>query len=506
MKRSWIKHAMLAVLVLLAALVLGGCAGGIEERPMADLSQSDIEPGMPAPVKDAADARAFTATLYFLEGESGMLRPVHRRLTASGMESMPEAALAALLGGPAGDESGVTWPDMGKGSDGRMLEVSSGVATVDLPARARLLPQETLFAVRQAIANTLTEFSQITYVNVLIGGREEGLDLGATMPVGTLTRENELDMRAAYARLDEQRAGGGPIARLTTLYVPSADGKKLLPQIRNVEYSQVSPIEYLYTLLDELGKGTENPLASDSAPAPMDFITEMPEIVRTEDGYLAIELCLSSTLDRALMDAGLTRGIYLAMLTDTLMGFVPGVEGLLVKIDDEQITTLDARETPDGRAVRFQKRLATRSDFAGYVGAPVTLYAMEEESGMLSRFYSIVGEEMADDPHARLGALIGLKEEGVFSLPEEVNPQDIIAVHTGEDAIAVNLSGRFADALSDLPRTHERIAVYAMVNTLTEGTDISKVYFFFDGEQVKRLAGELDMRGAFVRNPGMVVN
>ncbi|MBQ2949015.1 MAG: GerMN domain-containing protein [Clostridia bacterium] len=505
MKRSWIKHTALSALLLLSALALAGCAGGIEERPMADLSQSDIEPGMPAPTKDAADARTFTATLYFLEGESGMLRPVHRRITAPGEESLPDAALSALLGGPSGDEAGVTWPDLGAGTGERMLEVSSGVATVDLPARARLLPQETLFALRQAIANTLTEFSQITYVNVLIGGREEGLDLGATMPVGALTRQNELDMRAMYARLDEQRAGGGPITRLTTFYVPSADGSKLLPQVRSVEYSQVSPIEYLYTLLDELGKGSDHSLAMKAVPAPMDHITEMPEIVRTEDGYLAIELCLSGTLDEALLEAGLTRGVYLAMLTDTLMGFVPGVEGLLVRIGDEQIVSLDARETPDGQAVRFDKKLAARSDFAGYIGAPVTLYAMDEESGMLSRRYSIVGEEEADDPHARLGALIRLKEEGVFSLPEEAEPEDVLAVHTGEDAIAVNLSARFADALSDLPRTHERIAVYAMVNTLTEGTDISKVYFFFDGEQVKRLAGELDMRGAFVRNPGMVV-
>ena len=50
------------------------------------------------------------------------------------------------------------------------------------------------------------------------------------------------------------------------------------------------------------------------------------------------------------------------------------------------------------------------------------------------------------------------------------------------------------------------MAVYAMVNTLTEGENASKVQFFFEGEQVETLAGALEMRGAFVRNPGMVVN
>ena len=68
------------------------------------------------------------------------------------------------------------------------LSVSDGIATVNLPARYRALEPQTLFAVRQAVANTLGSLSGIAYVNVLIGGREEGLDLGATTPVGTLTR------------------------------------------------------------------------------------------------------------------------------------------------------------------------------------------------------------------------------------------------------------------------------------------------------------------------------
>ena len=48
--------------------------------------------------------------------------------------------------------------------------------------------------------------------------------------------------------------------------------------------------------------------------------------------------------------------------------------------------------------------------------------------------------------------------------------------------------------------------MYAIVNTLTEGTEIRQVRFFFEGEQRETLAGGLEMRGAFMRNPGMVVN
>ena len=72
--------------------------------------------------------------------------------------------------------------------------------------------------------------------------------------------------------------------------------------------------------------------------------------------------------------------------------------------------------------------------------------------------------------------------------------------------IAVNLSGAFRGAMEKLSGQRERLAVYAMVNTLTEGKRASKVQFFFEGEQVSTLSGALEMRGAFVRNPGMVVN
>ena len=79
-------------------------------------------------------------------------------------------------------------------------------------------------------------------------------------------------------------------------------------------------------------------------------------------------------------------------------------------------------------------------------------------------------------------------------------------MHAGEETIAVNLSGRFRDALAALAPAQERAAVYAMVNTLTEDTRASRVAFFFEGEQVQTLAGGLEMRGTFLRNPGMVVN
>ena len=504
MRKECSKCAALALWLAVLAFSLGGCVSQISEREMADLSAAPIEAGMAAPLEDSAAAGDEWVTLYFLEEDGSALLPVIRKITVEGGVSRPLAALEALLRGPVQGERGAFWPELGASRSDRLLEVSAGVATVDLPAHARTLPQETLYAVRMAIANTLTEFSEISYVNVLVGGREEGLDLGATLPVGTLTRVDELDIASRYSRLLKQRLSGEGVKLLTTLYFPTEDGRMVLPEVRNVAYAQVSPIEYLYTLLGELGKGASLELCAQEVPAPLEYIKEMPEIVRTEDGYLAIELCFDHELEEALVHSGMTLGVYLAMLSDTLMGFVPGVEGLKVSVGEWNVTALEDGQTPDGRAISFDQGLVTRSDFSGYAGAPVTLYAMEGDG--LARVEHVVAQSRAHSARTRLEALIELGQKGFYTLPTGLSETDILAVCEDTDGIAVNLSRAFAHALEAAGPERERAAVYAMVNTLTEGSKISRVVFFFEGEQVQSLAGALEMRGAFTRNPGMVVN
>lgn len=503
------RRAALAGTLLMAALLLGGCMAGVEERPMTDLAQAPFSEGPQAPQEDAWAERTQIVTLYFLHEDGTTLIPVSRRITVEGGMSRPEAALCALLDGPYAEEAeafGVQWPDMGQPNAVRRLEVSGGIATVDLPARVRELGPQELFAVRQAVTNTLTEFAEISYVNVLAGGREEGLDLGATVSVGTLTRADDSDTAAKYARLEEQRQSGARVTRLATLYFPTADGRFILPEVRSVDVATGTAIDSLYTLLGELGRGTDMALAVQPVPAPMRYIEEMPEIVWTEDGaYRAIEIRFSAMLDDALEEAGLTRAIYAAMLTDTLMGFIPGVEGLRIVIGEESLSGFRAEETPDGREIVLGSALATRADFAAYLGAPCVLYAQGTDGTRLRRVSRAAAQSGQGDPRERLASLMRLsQEEGVFALPRELTEQNVLAIYTGEDEILVNLSERFAQALSSLDAQQERIAVYAMVNTLTEGGGAQRVRLFFEGRQRELPSGGVELRGALMRNPGMV--
>ena len=178
-----------------------------------------------------------------------------------------------------------------------------------------------------------------------------------------------------------------------------------------------------------------------------------------------------------------------------------------MSIGDQEIRAIDARHAPDGQAMEFAQTLATRSDFGGYIGTPAALYAREENGDGLVRVSCTLRQALADDPRERLAGLMRLGEgETVYALPSGLDESDILAVHVGEEVIAVNLSAKFRRQLEMLEPNAERAAVYAMVNTLTEGMGSRRVAFFFEGKQPETLAGALEMRGTFMRNPGMVVN
>ena len=497
------RKTALCLMLLVCMGLLGGCSQMLEERPGADMSVLVFAEQMAAPEQDFAAEGTERVMLYFLSRDGARLEPVSREIALPGGVSPVRAALSALLAGPLEGEEG-TWPDLGLPIVARSLEISGGVAVVDLPARVRTLPQETLYAMRMAIANTLTEFSQVNHVSVLIGGREEGFDLAATMPVGALTRTADMNVAAAYDHLEQIRQSAGAFTQETVIYFPSEDGRFVLPIVRSIDYAQMTPIEYLYTLLEEMGDVGGSDLISRSLPAPMLFIGEMPEIVRTEDGaYRAIEIQFEAALDEALAAAGLSRGVYMAMLTHTLMGAVPGVEGLKVHIGDDVLTSLSAEQTPDLQPLVFAQTLATREDFTSYIGAPVIVYAIAEQGG-LTRERRILAQARQREARALLGVLLSMwgDRQELAALTDE----DILAVGVEGNEMALDLSADFASALRALPEDEAKAAVYAIVNTLTEGSHSGGVSFYFEGEQMSQPLGLLEMRGRLARNPGLVVD
>lgn len=488
------KKRLLAAALLLSMPLLSGCSSMVSERAMEDISALTIEAGAEVPMEDEFADETRRVTLYTLSDKRKTLVPVVREITCVNEKSLAQAALDTLL-----DTLNLEEVASGKPAT---VALSSEIATVNLPARYRVLEPQVLFAVRQAVANTLGGLSGISYCQVLVGGREEGLDLGATTPVGTLTRIDDLDVQGRYNRLDDQRLSGAGYTRLTTLFFPSADGKMLLPVVRTLAYDAgAAAIDCLYTVLEALGSVSADELIEQHVPEPMGYISEMPEIVRMpETGEQAIEIRFSGELTQALEEQKLTLGVYLGMLTRTLMGVVPGVDGVHVLIDGAAVTALDAEKTPDGEALAFKNELMQGDDFLSWIGAPVIVYDGAEQSGKLIRARCLMRESEQNQTRARLEMLIARWNE------DAVSAADILAVSTEAKNVVVNLSGGFAAWLQTLDGDAAREKVYSMVNTMTQGRSQQSVIFFFDGEQLDELSGGLCMRGRLTRNPGMVVN
>lgn len=481
------KKRLLAAALLLSMPLLSGCSSMVSERAMEDISALTIEAGAEVPMEDKFADETRRVTLYTLSDKRETLVPVVRTITCAGGKSVAQAALDALM-----DELKLEEVAAGKPAT---LALSSGVATVNLPARYRVLEPQVLFAVRQAVTNTLGGLSGISYCQVLVGGREEGLDLGATTPVGTLTRAADLDVRALYNRLDDQRLAGTGYTRLMTLYVPTADGRWLLPAVRTVAFSAgAAPIDCLYAALEQLGSMAPDSTTAQDMPAPMDYIEEMPDILK-EGSETVIEIRFNGELTRALADSGLTPGIYAGMLTHTLMGIVPGADGIRLIVEGKEIGGFASEDMPSGQAMQLESSLAVYADFAGMIGAPVTLYRGNGEGGLI-RSTAVLASSEAENPRVVLEAW--MEQNGYAK-------SDVLAVSTDEKNVIVHLSASLGKALEGMDDVQVRTAVYAMVNTLTQGRAQQGVIFFFDGKQLGELAGGLSMRGRLVRNPGMVV-
>ena len=150
---------------------------------------------------------------------------------------------------------------------------------------------------------------------------------------------------------------------------------------------------------------------------------------------------------------------------------------------------------PSGQAMQLEGSLAVYADFAGMIGAPVTLYRGNGEGGLI-RSTAVLASSEAENPRAVLEAW--MEQNGYAK-------SDVLAVSTEEKNVIVHLSASLGKALEGMDDVQVRTAVYAMVNTLTQGRAQQGVIFFFDGKQLGELAGGLSMRGRLVRNPGMVV-
>ena len=494
------RRMLLGVIFALIPTLLCGCLRAREPEAAAEVR-------LPEPAEEpenmilgeTVSGTPTDVSLFFAAQDGTSFSSVTRSVTPTAGESLPQAAVAALLDFGA-ERSIRSLPDT------RMLgcEYACGTVTVNLSIDARNVqsPQEQL-ALQASIGNTLLGIDGIRGVNVLIGSVSEAC---CQLPVGVQT-EPIASVAASYAQLQAERErlsqaeAAEPITRTALLYFPTDAGDWLIPELRTISVTSGS---FVTALIDALKAGPqEEASAIPSIPEGVELLQGNPAIQTLSSGERVLELNFSSAMASYLALSGLQVWKLAGSLSMTLCSFLPELDAVRIMVDGDPITVCDRSQT----LIQFADGLIHRRDFAGCVGSTATLYLVNNE-GMLQPVQQAVSTRSALSPRALLDALIQRADDGAalrFPIPEGIRSVDLLGVQATSGVVRVNLSGNFYRCCQTLNAREERSLVYAMVNTLCALDGIRGVRFYVEGQAAETLAGGIYLKSVLLPNPGIIV-
>ena len=492
-------HRLCALLTAIA-LCLSGCVFGRQE------SEAEREINLPEPSEEPVNmilgetlSNSFSeVTLYFPSQDGTSFSSVTRSVLRETGQSLPEAAVAALLS-TTEDRS------IRAIGDTQVLgcEYACGTVTVNLSIDARNVqnPQE-LLALEASIDNTLLGIDGVRGANVLIGNVSESF---CQLPLGVQTTQTA-SVAASYAQLQAERdrlsqAGSDPITRCALLYFPTETGEWLVPELRDISARSG---DFITALIDALKAGPQQEsCAISSIPEGVELLDEAPTIQTLRNGERILDLNFPSTLANYLPFSGLDVWELAGSLSLTMCSFLPELDAVRVMVNGDPVTMCER----DKAMLTFPDGLIHRDDFSGCIGSSATLYLVNGE-GTLEPVQRAVSMRSALSPRNTLIELIKAGKDGGdalrLPLPEGIYSDDLLGVQTSGGIARVNLSGNFYRCCQTLSPLEERSLIYAMVNTLCEMDNIRGVRFYVEGRAADTLAGGIYLKSVLLANPGIV--
>ncbi|MBQ7848858.1 MAG: GerMN domain-containing protein [Clostridia bacterium] len=498
------RRRMLAL--LLAALMLSGCAAPAvmpEEFPPADTTAAPASP-YEAPIGDAGLSYEAQAALCLPSRDGQRLLTLYETLTFSYSQPPAETILRALLaheGTARAQRLGGSVPLSLVGRD--PVEVSCGVATINLSPNALLLTPQELHTVCQAITATLCQLEDVSYVNVLTAGYAPAMDASGCLPLGTLTAQPGDDLPVLWEQLSARRAPEGEKPAATaltaeaTLYFPLADGSGIVPEVRRISFIGQHPQQLCLALLDALSGGADVLEGVSDLPDLTALMAAAPVVTALEDGGVSMTLYFSADLRSWMEAAGADPACTFAAIVHTLTTFVPGLRQVCMLTGDRAVTSVV--NTAQGSRL-FPGGLHTRADYSGYLLARASVF--HPDDGLLAPYAIALPYRSVRSPRALLLALAAL-EDDLAVLPARLTDADVLGLRVSGDTLLVNLSARYADVIRQ-SGMDQRLMAYAIVNTLCRGLDVRRVRFFFGSEELTTLGGSLVWSGEFFYNPGLI--
>lgn len=504
------------LLCLALSLCLSGCTSGIsalQREPDVTLPPASVS--WKAPTGDTNQELSQTVLMYVPDALGTRLIAQTERISYPASRHPAEETLRRLF---AFAGNAAAQPLMGRRalqlSTVNPVEISGDTATVNLGTAALTLSHEDLYVACQAMANTLCQWGDIKYVNVLVNSSQPGLDVAASVPAGCFMQNlsDTIDVLSAYAKSQSAASADRRFSMAATLYYPTYAGKGIVAETRTLNFASRSKPVLVETLLDALSTGAQNMKGVPAVPSLAAYLNEAPQVrdLAVTGGQHAV-LRFRQSFNEALISAGVPRSVMMASLVYTITTFVPGLSGVTVYIGDEMVTAVVPSGTYEGagEAISFTGGLMRRSGFSNFLLSSCTLYFANDEGKLVAverpiPYYQthsvryLMGCLMqGPQPHDSMGGLTSV-------LPEQLRDADLLGVAVQEGRVLLNMSQQFMTSCAEYDETQERLLIYSIVNTLTELPYVRSSALFVGGKQVESLCGHLYLPGEFMRNTSII--
>lgn len=488
------------VCLMLCLFLLTACSTQSSVSPSVTLPPAS--PGPQAPLGDAGLQREVIVPLHLPSLDGQTLLTFYETMTLSREQHPAELILQALLSHPGNSRVQPLGGEVDLSLYGtNPVEISGSVCTVNLSASALQLSLEELHTVALAIAATLCELEDISYVNLLVAGTPVAMDISGHLPLGALSGTTGQELPVLWEQTTARRTPVGelpahtPLTATAALYFPLADGSGVVAEPRRIAFPGQHPQQQVIGLLSALSNGADTLTGVADMPDLNALMLFAPDVTDLESGGRRATLHFTADVQQRLSAAGCDPSAVFAAMTITLTTFVPSLQQVCILVGDGALTSLYNDKLG---SMLFPGGLMTRQSFAHALMGQSTVYVPNGTS--LSARMIPLPYRSAANPRT---VLLAMAEPTLGCLPAGLTDADVLGLSVQNSTLLVNFSARYADVIRS-STMDQRLMAYSMVSTMCELLDVRRVRFYFGGEAVDRLGSDVIWSGEFLFNTALI--
>jgi len=431
--------------------------------------------------------------LYFYNKAQNSLIVEMRRIVAPQPGISFSNIIEALSEGPVSPELEPIIPP-----ETKLLSASHFEDIVTINLSTEFLEAQDLLIARAALVNTLVDIDGVEFVKIMVDGKEITTSGGQEGEVLGILGRFPTSINEILAK-EKKTDGSGEVRTLDwELYFQDREGKLLLSEIRTIN---VRNMEYARAIVEELIRG---PSALDIGlyrAIPVEVRLLDVELIKSDDPESKDLLKLYFSEEFAVAFAENTSSLRTAL--GSLVLSLTSLSNIgRVSIEYENGV---APKITDTEGVFRQQEGFVKEDFSDLLGRRIRVFFSDSNAIHLVPEYRAMNRSDLRIARMIIGELIeGPVYEGNIAVMPQGLSIDGIRVRVDQMTAYVDLPQDIN--LNQMGSTGETMAVYAIVNSLTDPMNtknIERVQFLVGGKVVEGI-GHLSLMEPFVRNPALV--